>query len=169
MVKKLFVILILCVLIRVFIGEPYYITSESMEPTLGFGDWIWVNKLSYGPQLPKRFADIPLLNVFTWIKPLRLKDEKNNWDNRRMPGIVHPAIKDIIVFRNPQDKNALLVKRIVGIYERNGSLYYEVRGDNRNNSIDSRSFGKIPECDIIGRVNYILLSSKDICRTFEYN
>ena len=70
-IKIIVIVVFTCVLIRLFLGEPCYIPSESMEPTLCTGDWVWVDKASCGALLPDRFADIPLLNVFTWITFLR--------------------------------------------------------------------------------------------------
>ena len=84
-IKIIVIVVFTCVLIRLFLGEPCYIPSESMEPTLCTGDWVWVDKASCGALLPDRFADIPLLNVFTWITFLREKDLKNNWNLGRMP------------------------------------------------------------------------------------
>ena len=76
-------ILLLCCFIRMVIGEPCTVPSGSMEPTLLCGDRLWINKLAYGGRFPSRWADIPLLNVFTWIRPLRLADEENHWEYRR--------------------------------------------------------------------------------------
>ena len=64
--------------------------SGSIEPTLLCGDRLWINKLAYGGRFPSRWADIPLLNVFTWIRPLRLADEENHWEYRRLPGYSEP-------------------------------------------------------------------------------
>ena len=50
--KAFFPVLLLVLFIRSFIGEPYQIPSESMLPTLQVGDFIWVNKYSYGLRLP---------------------------------------------------------------------------------------------------------------------
>ena len=60
--------------------------SGSMEPTLLCGDRLWINKLAYGGRFPSRWADIPLLNVFTWIRPLRLADEENHYCGVQQPG-----------------------------------------------------------------------------------
>ena len=60
-------ILLLCCFIRMVIGEPCTVPSGSMEPTLLCGDRLWINKLAYGGRFPSRWADIPLLNVFTWV------------------------------------------------------------------------------------------------------
>lgn len=159
--KGFLFLLAICIGIRLFVGEPCYVPSESMGPTLRSGDWIWLDKVSYGALLPNRFADIPLLNAFTWITPLRVMDERIHWKSRRMAGFCKPQVHDVIVFRHPQNRNMLLVKRIVSVSERNGCLSYYVMGDNRENSIDSRVWGEIPDTVIVGKVNRILFSVKD--------
>ena len=79
-IKIIVIVVFTCVLIRLFLGEPCYIPSESMEPTLCTGDWVWVDKASCGALLPDRFADIPLLNVFTRSEERRVgKECRSRW------------------------------------------------------------------------------------------
>ena len=47
-IKTLFYALIIAVIIRSFLIQPFYIPSSSMEPTLLIGDRIFVSKYSYG-------------------------------------------------------------------------------------------------------------------------
>lgn len=108
-------IFLLAISLRVFVGQPCYIPSPSMENTIWEGDYIWLNKLSYGAKLPKRFADIPLVNIFTWIKPLREADQKNDFGYLRGPGMKKPSFYDIAVFDSRDMPGALIVKRICGL------------------------------------------------------
>lgn len=93
--------------VRIFLVEAYRIPSSSMVPTLLVGDWLFVNKLVYGPHIP--FVDINL------------------------PGYAKPKRQDVVVFVSPpqpdngDDTTPTLVKRLWGmpgdtIYMRQGVL-----------------------------------------------
>ena len=148
-----FIILTLAVFIRIVIGEPCKVPSGSMEPTIQSGQWLWIDKLTYGGLLPKRWADIPLINAFTHIASLRNADAKNNWGYHRLPGFAKPKVEDIIVFNSPENEKQLLVKRITGIKTENNIIFYFMMGDNNDNSYDSRAFGWVPERLIVGKIN----------------
>jgi signal peptidase I len=77
--------------IRTFFIEAFRIPSGSMEPTLLVGDFLFVNKLAYGPHIP-----------FTSIN---------------LPGYSEPKRGEIAVYRSPDasDGNPTVVKRIVGL------------------------------------------------------
>ncbi len=81
--------------IRTFLFEAYRIPSGSMQPTLLVGDWLFVNKLAYGPHVPGT--------------------------NINLPGYDEPARGDVIVFKSPDqrdqpdDPNPTLVKRLVAV------------------------------------------------------
>jgi signal peptidase I len=106
--KSLIGALLIFFFIRLFVVEAYRIPSGSMIPTLLIGDWLFVNKLVYGPHIP--FTDIVL------------------------PGYANPHHGDVVVFKSPrqidqpEDPNPTLVKRLVGepgdtLYMRAGLLY----------------------------------------------
>lgn len=59
-----------------------------------------------------------------------------------------PKINDIVVFE--YKKGNMMIKRIIGI--RNNKFF--VTGDNKKDSLDSRSFGEISKNRILGKVIY---------------
>jgi signal peptidase I len=84
--------------IRAFLVEAFRIPSGSMIPTLLVGDWLFVNKLVYGPHIP--FTDVNL------------------------PGYADPKRNEVVVFVSPYqadeaerglDPTPTLVKRLIGL------------------------------------------------------
>lgn len=68
-------------------------------------------------------------------------------------------LNDVVVFRSPEDDSTLLVKRIYDIkYYKHGTVLYDVRGDNINNSCDSRNFGLVPMDKMEGVVIMVIAS-----------
>lgn len=114
-VKMVVNVVIFIIPLRVFVGEPCRVFSNSMETTIYPGDWLWIDKITYGAIVPKRLAEIPLINVFTWIPCLREADESRDWGNNRFPGFRVPEYSDLIVFRSPENERALLIKRLIGM------------------------------------------------------
>lgn len=187
--KILAVSIVLFGVIRTFFVEAFKIPSGSMENTLQIGDFLLVNKLVYGAEVP-----------FT---------------HKRLPRLRDPQRGDVIVFEYPEDPTKNFVKRLVGLpgdtlEMREGSLVrnakrvpelyvehtdpdidpspedfrwqrdyvirsaptvasgyhpsrnnwgplivpkgnYFVLGDNRDNSLDSRYWGFVPDSLVKGR------------------
>jgi signal peptidase I len=157
-----------CIFFRVFVGEPCVVPSGSMQPAILPGDRMWIDHATYGALLPRRFADIPLLNAFTWIAPLRRADERLDWGYARMKGLRKPRRGDIAVFQSPEIPHPLVVKRIDSIKHEGGRNYYYMRGDHASNSHDSRAYGYVPDSLIVGTMN-VVLYSLDPDRTFPMN
>ena len=94
-VKGILSVLLIFFFVRTFLVEAYRIPSGSMIPSMLIGDWLFVNKLRFGPHIP--FTDVNL------------------------PGYAEPARFDIVVFVSPPqidqpwDPTPTLVKRIVGM------------------------------------------------------
>jgi signal peptidase I len=185
----------LFLVLRTFVVEAFKIPSGSMERTLLVGDFLLVNKLVYGAEVPGT--------------------------GRRLPAMRTPQRGDVIVFEWPKDRSKSFVKRLVGlpgdtlamrdgILIRNGvalaepyvshsdpeadpvwdefrwqsdflvrtadaavgyhpsrnnwgplvvpQMQYFVLGDNRDNSLDSRYWGFVPDSLLRGRPEVVYFS-----------
>lgn len=87
--RSFFPVILLVLLIRSFLFEPFRIPSDSMMPTLLDGDFIFVNKYVYGLRLP-------VLNT-------------------RIVALGEPQRGDVVVFRKPSDPSTNYIKRLVGL------------------------------------------------------
>ncbi len=87
--RSFFPVLLLVIVFRAFVFEPFHIPSASMMPGLVDGDFILVSKFRYGLRLP-------LLN--TKILP--------TWEPQR---------GDVVVFRSTSGPHINLIKRLVGL------------------------------------------------------
>jgi nickel-type superoxide dismutase maturation protease len=63
---------------------------------------------------------------------------------------LRPRVGDVVALRDPREPSRVLVKRVVAI-DVDG---IDVRGDNRNASTDSRTFGRVPRDRLLGRAVY---------------
>ncbi|MDR1996370.1 signal peptidase I [Azonexus sp.] len=212
-----FLVILVVFVLRSFIVEPFKIPSGSMIPTLLVGDFILVNKYTYGIRLPVI--------------------------NKKIISVNEPQRGDVMVFRYPEDPSLDYIKRVIGTpgdvvsYQNkrlsvNGEpvemtriddylhperLYYSeqylakfgnvehrllndadapafvpdaerfpyrenctynaagvickvpaghyfMMGDNRDNSRDSRSWGFVPEENIVGKAFFIWLNFSDLSR-----
>ncbi len=212
-----FPVILIVFVLRSFIVEPFKIPSGSMIPTLLVGDFILVNKYTYGIRLPVI--------------------------NKKIISLNEPQRGDVMVFRFPEDPSLDYIKRVIGTpgdvvsYQNkrlsvNGQpvemtriddylhperLYYSeqylvkfgtvehrllndtdapsfihdagrfpyrenctynaagvictvpaghyfMMGDNRDNSRDSRSWGFVPEENIVGKAFFIWLNFSDLGR-----
>jgi signal peptidase I len=199
--RSFFPVLLLILLFRSFLAEPFKIPSGSMMPTLLVGDFILVNKFAYGLRLP-------VLNT-------------------KILSVGEPKRGDVFVFRYPENPKEDYIKRVIGlpgdeITYRNKTLfingkeitenylgpytgpseptnrmngaqvkleqldgvdhrimelpqlqighegtwkvpdgYYFAMGDNRDNSLDSRFWGFVPEANLVGKALVIWMNWDD--------
>ena len=87
--RAFFPVLFVVLILRSFIAEPFRIPSSSMMPTLLIGDFILVNKFSYGIRLPVT--------------------------NRKVVALGEPERGDVVVFRPPHHPDQDWIKRVVGL------------------------------------------------------
>ncbi|WP_336367115.1 signal peptidase I [Marinobacter sp. C2H3] len=87
--RSFFPVLLVVLVLRSFVVEPFQIPSGSMLPTLEVGDFILVNKFAYGLRLPV---------LGTKVVP-----------------VGEPQRGDVMVFRYPKDGETNYIKRVIGL------------------------------------------------------
>ncbi len=87
--RSFFPVFLIVLVLRSFLLEPFRIPSASMMPTLLIGDFIVVNKFTYGIRLP--VLDTKIVEIGS------------------------PERGDVVVFRYPEDPSIPFIKRIVGL------------------------------------------------------
>ncbi len=168
----LFWALVVAVLIKTFLIQPFYIPSRSMVPTLLVDDRVMVSKLNY------KVGDISRGDIVVFLSPWRL-DEPNEGIPHR---VVRAVLESLGVRTTATDD---LIKRVIAVegdsveirnnqvilngvpqvepYLADGSVMPDMErrtipsgdvwmmGDNRSESSDSRVFGPVPVEDIVGQ------------------
>jgi signal peptidase I len=89
MARSFFPVILIVFVLRSFLYEPFKIPSESMLPTLQVGDFILVNKFTYGVRIPVI--------------------------NKKVIETGTPKRGDVMVFRYPEDPTKDFIKRVVGL------------------------------------------------------
>jgi signal peptidase I len=87
--RSLFPVILIVLVVRSFVIEPFRIPSASMMPGLVDGDFIFVNKFSYGLRLPVL--------------------------NSKILATGQPQRGDVVVFRLPSDPSVHYIKRLIGL------------------------------------------------------
>ena len=124
-IKTIFYALVIAIIIRSLLIQPFYIPSSSMEPTLLIGDRLFVTKYSYGYSK----------HSFPFSPPILKGRIFSNT----------PKIGDVIVFKTPADNRTDYIKRLIGLP---GDSIQFINGDlfhNKNQILKS----KVSKKDII--------------------
>ncbi len=139
-IKTLLAALIIAVLIRSLIFQPFYIPSSSMEPTLLVGDRIFVSKYTYGYS-KHSFPFSPNITNERFLSKL-------------------PKRGDLVVFKTPADNRTDYIKRLIGLP---GDTIQFVRGELIIN--DKKILRKPIKSDKIIRCGNFLLETNTFIET----
>ena len=120
MARSFFPVILIVFLLRSFLYEPFKIPSESMLPTLQVGDFILVNKFTYGVRLPVI--------------------------NKKIVDLGAPERGDVMVFRYPEDPAKDFIKRVVGT-PGDKIAYMQKRLSINGKAIETESLGTATEVD----------------------
>lgn len=93
--------LILVYFVFTFVGQNYEIPSSSLEKSLLVGDYLWVNKMSYGPRVPMTPIHFPLVQNTLPVLNTKSYIEWPQWKYHRLKGLGDVQTGDIVVFNFP--------------------------------------------------------------------
>ncbi|RQV96380.1 MAG: signal peptidase I [Calditrichaeota bacterium] len=128
--RGLFSALIAALIIRQFLVQAYTIPTSSMEKTLLEGDFLLVNKYSYGMRSP-HWIGIPYTNIgfsVPWF---------------RFPAISDPKPYDVIIFQYPEDPSVDYIKRCIAVGGQKVEIIDKVV------FVDDKPFPKPPQMQFI--------------------
>lgn len=154
LIKTVIISLAIILPIRYFIIQPFYVKGASMEPNFHDKDYLIINEFAYRFNEPER-GDIVIFKNPRNPKEFFIK---------RIIGLPIEKIKiydNKVYLYNSEYSEGNIIEELYlpegrdtrgnEIIELKGNEYY-VLGDNRDHSLDSRTFGPIAKDSIIGKV-----------------
>src|SRR3990167_4373456 len=141
------------VVIRYFLFKPFYVKGASMEPNFYDHEYLIIDELSYRFREPIRGE----------IVVFRYPRDPSQFFIKRVIGLPGETVEvtggNIIIYNTEHPNGLMLEEDYLEDEQTNGKERvtlgeneYFVFGDNRDASLDSRSFGPVTRKDLIGRV-----------------
>ena len=141
--------LVLVYFLFLFIGQNYQIPSSSLEKSLLTGDFLWVNKVVYGPRVPQTPLHFPLAQNTLPFFNCKSYIDKPQLDYHRLKGLRNVERMDIVVFNFPAGDTVALKMTNPDYY----TLCYERGRDVVRNNKDV--FGDVIYRPVDRRDNYV--------------
>jgi signal peptidase I len=144
--RSLGMALVLFLIIKTFFFEAFQIASGSMTHTLLTGDFLFVNKMLYGAQIPGT--------------------------RTRLPGFRSPRRGDVIVFAFPRDPSQDYVKRVIGtpgdtVAMRDGHVFVNGRLQREDYVVRIDSTNDVVSPDFEWQRSYLIASSAPARRRYQ--
>ncbi|MBP3423479.1 MAG: signal peptidase I [Alistipes sp.] len=110
-------------LLHLFVFQLYKVPTSSMEKTILIGDYLYVSKVTYGPQVPNTPIAMPFVfNTMPWSDSQKSYSEAIQWDYHRLKGLKRIKRGDVVVFNYPEGDTVLQAKKL---YPAPGASYYD--------------------------------------------
>ena len=195
----LFPVIVVVFLLRSFLFEPFKIPSGSMIPTLLVGDLILVNKFHYGVRLPVinvkitdgtpvergdvmvfRFPPKPSLDYIKRVigvpgdEVAYLKLGHDQQNNATAPHKTHPLLNEderpaFVAGADNFKFKEQCTYSVEGFVCKVPQGHYFMMGDNRDNSLDSRYWGFVPDENIVGKAIFVWMNFGSLKRIGSIN
>ena len=105
-------------LVHIFIFQMYVIPTSSMEKSLLIGDYLYVSKVTYGPQMPNTPLSFPFVHhTMPWSQTKKSFSEAVKWKYHRLKGLRGIERNDVVVFNFPAGDTVLLENQSVTYYD----------------------------------------------------
>ena len=141
--------LILVYFLFLFVGQNYQIPSSSLEKSLLVGDYLWVNKVVYGPRVPNTPIHFPLAQNTLPILNCKSYLDKPQWAYHRLKGIRSIERGDIVVFNFPAGDT-------VALKMQNPDYYTLIHLHGRDAvNLDKATYGDVIYRPVDRRENYV--------------
>ncbi len=104
-------------LVHLFVFQLYVVPTSSMEKTILTGDYLYVSKLSYGPQVPNTPVAMPFVFNTMPFSNAKSYSECVKWDYHRLRGRGEVEREDVVVFNYPAGDTLLLENQAANYYD----------------------------------------------------
>ena len=105
-------------LVHIFIFQMYVIPTSSMEKSLLIGDYLYVSKVAYGPQMPNTPLSFPFVHhTMPFSQTKKSFSEAIKWPYHRLKGLKPIRRNDVVVFNFPAGDTVLLENQNVTYYD----------------------------------------------------
>ncbi len=110
---------VVATLVHIFVFQMYVIPTSSMEKSLLVGDYLYVSKVAYGPQMPNTPVAFPFVHhTMPFSQTKKSFSEIVQWPYHRLKGLGKIKRNDVVVFNFPAGDTVLV--------ENQAATYYDV-------------------------------------------